>query len=40
MADPTATARLDVISAAPVARNRQVLSRIRNVKSAPASGTA
>jgi hypothetical protein len=38
--EPTATARLEVISAAPTARGCQLLRMIRTVKSAPATGTA
>ena len=40
LAEPIATARLEVMHAAPTARGCQVFSKIRVENSAPASGTA
>ena len=39
-AEPTATARLEVINAAPTARGCQVFSMMRRANNAPPSGTA
>ena len=40
MSEPIATARLEVISAAPSARGCQLFKMMRTVNNAPASGTA